>query len=117
MTEQVREIFGRLGEREFASRLADVRGTYLFDVRDTGKWYVTITDGHIDVSEDGPEPDCVIECGPDDVVKIAAGEMNLLTALLRGQISARGDLALAQKFHSFVREVTNQRRTAQEQMA
>lgn len=83
--------------------LKGVTGTYRFDVEGQTSVRLEVRDGRFTVSESAAPADCVIHADEADLARIASGEQNLITALLQGRVQVEGDLALAQKFHGFVR--------------
>jgi putative sterol carrier protein len=99
---QVREIVERRKSNDFDPRLERVRGSYCFDVENVGAFLMRVDHGKVEVAEGGGEADCTIRSSPEDFVRIATGEQNLITAYMQGRIEFRGDLGLAQKLHGFL---------------
>jgi putative sterol carrier protein len=87
----------RLKTNPFDERFRSVKGSYLFDIEGAGSWRIDVDHGKIRVTEGATGADCVVRTGIPEFVRIANGEMNLLTAFMRGQVEVEGDLALAQK--------------------
>ena len=83
--------------------LKGVTGTYRFDVEGQGSVRIEVRDGTVTISESTAPADCVIHADASDLPRIAAGEQNLITALMQGRVQVQGDFALAQKFHGFIR--------------
>jgi putative sterol carrier protein len=82
--------------------LRGIKGTYRFDIDGVGSWRLTVDDGAIWVREGPGDAECVIASSEEDFVRIARGETNLLTALLRGEIRFDGDRALLKAFHGML---------------
>jgi putative sterol carrier protein len=106
MTATAREIFERAADvRQQQPYLRGVRGTYLFEIENVGAWFVTVDDGTVKIERTRRAADCTIRCNEEDFVSIVEGKRNLLTAGLQGRVLVSGDIALAQKFHGFVRMI------------
>lgn len=112
MAEDVKAMFERFGAQEYDPRVASIRGSYLFDIEGAGHWFVSIDNGKPYVSQEKREADCIIECPEEDFMSAFRGEHNLLTALLQGRVNIRGDMALAHRLHTFLRESAYQRAVA-----
>jgi hypothetical protein len=102
MAETAREFFERLRKNPDVPLLKGIKGTYRFDVEDVGSWRVTVDDGAIWVRDGMGEADCIVGSTEHDFLSIASGEMNLLTALLRGEIHFEGDRGLLKAFHGML---------------
>jgi putative sterol carrier protein len=103
MAEGARAIFEKAAAGGHHPQLEHISGSYRFDVEGTGSWHVTVVRGAVAVTEAVAPADCVIACDEKDLVRIARGEQNLITAALQGRVRIAGDLALAQKLHGFIR--------------
>jgi len=102
MPESARELFERVKNQKYEPLLRGVRGTYQFDIKQVGTWFLSVNDGVIIVEDARPEADCTISCSEQDFVDIVTGRRNMITALMQGRIQVRGDLALVQKFHGVI---------------
>jgi putative sterol carrier protein len=100
------QFFADLAERGHDPRLHQAQGTVQFELAHndrTDRCLVEIAHGDVTVSSgatsDGDEtPACVVRCpGPlfDDIV---TGRANALAAMLRGELTAEGDLQLLYQF-------------------
>jgi putative sterol carrier protein len=78
-------------------------GTYLIDTGDSGRSRFKVHDGQIEVLDPDGEAECRLECSYEDAMKFMDGSLNMVTALLRGQLRIAGDLGLAQRLHSYIR--------------
>jgi putative sterol carrier protein len=99
---EVRALIDRLRTRDFDRRFQHVQGSYLFDVSGVGRFRVDVDHGRIKVRDDATSGDCVIHSDPQDFMRIARGEQNLITAFMQGRIQLEGDPALAQKLHGLM---------------
>ena len=95
-----RAVFDALADRR-EPRLADVAGTWTFDLGGAGTWSVAVDRGDLRVVEgpasDGDAPSIRLRLTEEDLVRIAQGDdENLMSAVLRGTVAIEGDLELAQ---------------------
>jgi putative sterol carrier protein len=104
MSTSVRDVLARAAARGFDERLADVEGSFRFDVDGVGSFRVEVDHGSI-TSRDDPgrsSADAVLASSEQDFLKIASGEQNLLTAYMQGRVRFEGDLALAVELWRFL---------------
>ncbi|GAA5184226.1 hypothetical protein GCM10023322_25260 [Rugosimonospora acidiphila] len=98
MTSATEAFFDGLARRRHEPLLEKVSGCLRVDL-DHGKsvdhWYVNINKGDVVVGHDGGEPDTVFYAPARVFEKLASGEMNAMSALLRGEAATTGDLELA----------------------
>ena len=109
MISRVRQKFEERKEESYNPLLAGVNGTYLFDIKDAGCWHVTVEDGRVKAKESNEPAQCGIECKEEDFMPIVEGRQSLVTAWMQGRVKVTGDVALAQKFHGFVRATAQQK--------
>jgi putative sterol carrier protein len=76
-----------------------VHATYLFEVEEGLAWRLRVDDGVAQIHEGAAEADCIIKASDHDMVLALTGQQNLLTGMLQGRFTIRGDMALAQRFH------------------
>lgn len=88
--------------QEYEPILRGVHGTYLFEIKDVGYWFVSVRDGSIQIEEARHDADCTIWCDEADFIDLVEGRRNLITAAMQGRIKVKGDYALAQKFHGLI---------------
>lgn len=100
--DEVREVMARRKVRDFDPGLARITGTYRFDIQGVGVWRVRVDRGRVVVHEGTGDADCIVRCSPDDFVRLARGEQNLVTAFMQGRVEIEGDLALAQALHGIL---------------
>jgi hypothetical protein len=88
------EFFAELSCRGHEPLLRKVEGTARFDVIDgrrTARWLLAIDKGDIDVSRRNAAADCVVRADGATFDRIVGGELNCLAAVLRAEVSVRGD--------------------------
>ena len=94
-----KEFFDTLGSNVDAEKAAGINASYLFDVTGAGTWKVDVRDGSgVQVTEGGDdEADCTITVADDDFTRLAAGELNPMTAYMTGKLKVKGDMGAAMK--------------------
>jgi len=92
-----REFFETLESRVDASKTAGMNNSYVFEIEDAGVWQVDVTDGTIQVTEDGTEGDVTIRATEETFRAIANGEQNPTTAYMTGKLKIDGDMGAAMK--------------------
>jgi putative sterol carrier protein len=68
-----------------------------FDLKDAGVVYVDATQVPNVVSRDNNDADCVIELSAENAVKLATGDLNVMTAFMHGKLKVKGDMSVAMK--------------------
>jgi putative sterol carrier protein len=94
-------FFTRLDGSGHEPLLRHVTGTLRFDVVDDGAvehWLVTIRDGSPTVTRSDAHATAVIRATAATTTGLVTGELNLLSAVLRGDVTAEGDLGLVMLF-------------------
>ena len=97
MAETTREFFEGLPGRADASKLAGMNNSYSFDIENSGKWLVTISDGTVSVRDGEGEADCTISATEENFQKILSGEQNATSAYMTGKLKIKGDMGAAMK--------------------
>ncbi|SCE71378.1 SCP-2 sterol transfer family protein [Micromonospora coriariae] len=72
-------------------------GTLRLDAREDGHtehWYLTVADQHVRVTKSSDEADLVIRAAPEVFDRLASGETHVAMALLRNELTARGNMQL-----------------------
>jgi putative sterol carrier protein len=88
------EFFTELGSRGRESLLTKVTGSARFDIVDgkrTERWLLTIDKGELRVSRRNAAADCVLRARKTTFDRAAVGKLNLMAAVLRGEVEVRGD--------------------------
>jgi predicted lipid carrier protein YhbT len=91
------ELFDRLGRRENDPSLERTRGIVRFDLATDAEilyWSVRIDRGEISVSRAHGDADCIVYTTKARFDRIATGEANAMTMLLRAEIVVHGDVGL-----------------------
>ena len=96
-----RAFFDDLAARGHEPLLLNTSGTVRFDLVDGRRvehWYVSIDHGDVTVSHENTAADTVLRTDRSLFDRIAAGRMNALAAVLRGELLPQGDLSLLMGF-------------------
>jgi len=91
------EFFDRLARRGPDPLLGGATGSVRFDLAhrgDVDHWRVALTRGETAVSRANVGADCVVRADKELFDAVASGEVNAMAALLRGELTAEGDLEL-----------------------
>ena len=87
-------FFERLAQREYDPMLRNAVGTARFEIADKGsteRWLVTIDKGAITVARRNAKPETIVRGDRKTFDKAAAGKLNVMAAVLRGEIVISGD--------------------------
>jgi len=74
--------------------LAKAKGSARFDITDgrrTERWRVTIDKGNLGVSRRNVAADCILRVERSSFERAIAGKLNLMAAVLRGEVGIGGD--------------------------
>jgi putative sterol carrier protein len=96
-TDPTTRFFTELAERAHDPLLRKATGSFRFDVVDgrrTRRWRVTVEGGDLGVTEGAGEANCVVRADKAVFDKLAAGRMNPVAAVLRGDLQVDGDWRL-----------------------
>jgi putative sterol carrier protein len=92
--DSISAFFDELAGRGHEPLLGKASGSARFDVVDgrrTERWLVALDKGDIDVSRRNAAADCVLRADRASFERVVAGELNFMAALLRGEVSVKGD--------------------------
>jgi putative sterol carrier protein len=92
--DSIAEFFAELGRRGHEPLLEKARGSARFDIADgkrTERWLVTIDKGDLRVSRRNAAADCILHVERSSFERAVAGKLNLMAAVLRGEIGIGGD--------------------------
>ena len=81
--------------------LRGLSGTIRFDLLHDGSiepWLITMTDGGASVSHRKAKADCIARMEEDLFARLTLGEVNAVSAALRGEIEIEGDVSLLLAF-------------------
>ena len=87
-------FFDELASRGHEPLLRNVTGSARFDVvagQRTERWLVTIDKGDIRVSRGNAAAGSVLRADKASFDRVVAGELNLMAAVLRGEVAVEGD--------------------------
>ena len=93
-SDSIAEFFAELGRRGHEPLLEKARGSARFDVADgrrTERWLVTIDKGDLRVSRRNAAADCIVRVDRSSFERAVAGKLNLMAAVLRGEVGIGGD--------------------------
>jgi putative sterol carrier protein len=97
MSDATADFFADLKRRGHEPSLARTSGTVRFELEDGGsteRWLVSIDHGDLGVSRRSGPADCSVRTQKAVFDRLATGELNAVTALLRGAVSAEGNWEL-----------------------
>ena len=95
------EDFFKTIEGRHEPLLEKARGSIRIELDDDGateRWYVAIDDGDVDVSHRKTSADCRLRSSRATFRSIVLGEANAMATVLRGAMTAEGDLELLLRF-------------------
>ena len=87
-------FFDELAQRGYDPMLGDVVGSARFEVVDgkrSERWLVTIDKGRVTVSRKNTRPQTTVRSSRATFDRAAAGTLNVMAAVLRGEIEIGGD--------------------------
>jgi putative sterol carrier protein len=101
MTNATTKFFEGLEARGHEPQLASVKATLRVDLTDgkqTSRWLVAIDKGDLAVSHRNAKADCVLRADRTVFDGILSGEVNLITAALKGTMAIDGDPEVLVRF-------------------
>jgi putative sterol carrier protein len=98
--DQAKMLIEALVAGRYDGRLRGVRKTCALRFGENQRVVVEVNDGHFGLAPNGAKEDGEISCSLDDFTRIFRGEQNLITSIMRGRVTVRGDLSVAQMFQS-----------------
>ena len=93
-SDPIAEFFAELGRRGHEPLLEKAKGSARFDVVDgkrTERWLLTIDRGDLRVSRKNAAADCVLRVDRPTFERAVSGKLNLMAAVLRGEVAVGGD--------------------------
>lgn len=93
MADATAEFFEQLGERGHEPLLRKITGTLRFDLKQGKKierWHVAVKKGDVHVSHRNVAADSVVRTEKALFDRAASGELNLMAAVLRGEVALEG---------------------------
>ena len=96
-TDVTDRFFAELGTRGEEALLRKASGSVRFEIADgrrVRRWVVAVSKGEVEVVAGGGEAECVIRADSKVFDRLAAGRMNAVAAVLRGDLRVSGDWRL-----------------------
>lgn len=100
----VQDVLDRIATIDPA-RVEGLQATVLFDLSGEGggQWTATIADGQVQVEEGrSSSPDVTLSMEAQDLVAIASGQLNAVSAFMQGRIKISGDMSLAMRMQTIL---------------
>ena len=94
MADATAVFFDELARRGREPLLVHAVGSIRFELVSGARvdvWRADIDGGEVSVSRDAGDADCVVRCDKDLFDRIAAGNVNAMSALLRGALTFQGE--------------------------
>lgn len=101
MTSPTTELFTSIGRRGYENLLEKVSGSLRFDLEnghEVEHWHLVINKGDVVVTQSAQPAECVVHADHDFFDRLATGEENPFTALLRNEITVEGNPRLLMLF-------------------
>eukprot|EP00095_Tigriopus_kingsejongensis_P006461 maker-scaffold128_size327099-snap-gene-1.9 protein:Tk06461 transcript:maker-scaffold128_size327099-snap-gene-1.9-mRNA-1 annotation:"hydroxysteroid dehydrogenase-like protein 2-like" len=108
---QAADVFKRIKEVASAEIVKKVDATYLFNVEESGKFYVDLKNGEGSVSEGEPPvtPDVTIDINEANILRLFNREVKPATAFMTGQLKLSGDLTKAMALEAVMKASRGER--------
>lgn len=92
----VQRIFAKLAERFNADNAADLAAVFQFALEDADSFYLDIRQQRLDaVWGDHADPDITLRLNEETLAKVVMGELDGMSAFMKGQLRAEGNVMLA----------------------
>ncbi len=113
MTTSAVKFFEEFATPRDVPALADVRGSYRFDVTGVGTWVLHIECGKVSATAGASEADIVFKGDEADVVGVLEGKKHMLTTFMQGRFGAAGNLLKLPAFFGGLRAAGGLKAAAQ----
>jgi putative sterol carrier protein len=90
----IAQLFDALAQREYAPLLEKTVGSARFEIVDgkqIERWHVAIDKGHVRVTRRNARADTIVRGDRKTFERAAAGKLNAMAAVLRGELVLEGD--------------------------
>lgn len=97
MADPTTEFFDELSQRGHEELLRKASGSVRFEIAGrtkTERWFLEIEKGRLAVSHKNARADCVLRADRAIFDRVAAGELNAVAAVMRGDLAVDGDWRL-----------------------
>jgi putative sterol carrier protein len=94
-------FFEEIAQRGHEPLMEKASGVLRVDLRNgeqVASWFLSFDHGDITVSRDGDEAECTVRMEGKVFDRVANGDTNAVTALLRGEVDVDGDIDLLTLF-------------------
>jgi putative sterol carrier protein len=96
-------LLERLSAPILPPKLKSASVRYRFRLDGKEQWDVVLDQGRLTLEEMKSQPDCLVECSPEEFTAIFSGRHNMLTVFMRGNIRFQGTIQAAKLLHTFIR--------------
>jgi putative sterol carrier protein len=86
-----------------APEFRDTTATYRVELSDQRSFILALDHGRLTLREGREEADCVLSCAPEVFPRVLSGDLNLLTAFMRGDVRIGGDIGAAKRLYRYLR--------------
>lgn len=98
----VSKVIEKLASRFLPENAKDISATYQFLLEDAEDFYFTISNQSLDVARGGhPDPDITLILNSETFIRVVTGEQDGMSAFLKGQLRAEGNVMLATKLGKY----------------
>lgn len=95
---EAKAVFESMVSRFDADEAYDMKALFQFDLDDADNYHLSIFDGKCEMSEgEHDDPTVTLNMDLDTLKEVMNGELDGMTAFMRGEIRAEGDIMLATK--------------------
>lgn len=100
MTESltVERIYAKLNERFNAEEASSINAVFQFQLTDASPFHFDVDGGELETNwGEHPDPDITLHLSESVLAQVVSGELDGMSAFMRGKLRAEGNLMLATK--------------------
>lgn len=98
----VARVIEKLASRFLPENCDGIRSTYQFMIDDADDFYFTIAEQTLEVvTGEHPDPDITLILNSETFIRVVTGEQDGMSAFLKGQLRAEGNVMLATKLGKY----------------
>lgn len=98
----VNRVIHKLASRFLPEQATGIHATYQFQLEDAEDFYFTIDQQQLEVNNgEHPDPDITLILDSATFVRVVTGEQDGMSAFLKGQLRAEGNVMLATKLSKY----------------